>query len=74
MVATVHGKYAGYLTVADASKADAARTVRELRADGIIKIVLLSGDKYSIVQRVARELGIDEAHGGLLPEDKVRYV
>ena len=74
VVATVHGKYAGYLTVADASKADAARTVRELRADGITKIVLLSGDKDSIVQRVAQELGIDEAHGGLLPEDKVRYV
>ena len=74
VVATVDGKYAGYLTVADAPKADAARTVRELRADGITKIVLLSGDKESIVQRVAQELGIDEAHGGLLPEDKVRYM
>lgn len=74
VVAAVDGKYAGYLTVADAPKADAARTVRELRADGITKIVLLSGDKDSIVQRVAQELGIDEAHGGLLPEDKVRYV
>ena len=35
---------------------------------------MLSGDKDSIVQRVAKELGIIEAHGGLLPEDKVRYV
>ncbi|MBO3272057.1 cadmium-translocating P-type ATPase [Hymenobacter defluvii] len=74
VVAAVDGKYAGYLTVADAPKEDAARTVQELRADGITKIVMLSGDKDSIVQRVAKELGIDEAHGGLLPEDKARYV
>ena len=74
VVAAVDGQYAGYLTVADAPKEDAARTVRELRADGITKIVMLSGDKDSITQRVARELGIDEAHGGLLPEDKARYV
>jgi Cd2+/Zn2+-exporting ATPase len=74
VVGAVDGKYAGYLTVADAPKADAAQTVRELRADGITKLVMLSGDKDSITQRVARELGIDEAHGGLLPEDKARYV
>ena len=74
VVAAVDGKYAGYLTVADAPKEDAARTVQELQADGITKIVMLSGDKDSITQRVAKELGINEAHGGLLPEDKARYV
>ncbi|MCC2548734.1 cadmium-translocating P-type ATPase [Hymenobacter sp. BT175] len=74
VVAAVDGKYAGYVTVADSPKEDAARTVQELRADGITKIVMLSGDKDSITQRVAKELGIDEAHGGLLPEDKARYV
>ncbi|MDU0372329.1 heavy metal translocating P-type ATPase [Hymenobacter monticola] len=74
VVAAIDGQYAGYLTVADAPKADALQTVQELRADGITKIVMLSGDKDSITQRVAKELGIDEAHGGLLPEDKARYV
>ncbi|MBG8555880.1 heavy metal translocating P-type ATPase [Hymenobacter guriensis] len=74
VVAAIDGQYAGYLTVADAPKADAEQTVRELRADGITKIVMLSGDKDSITQRVAKNLGIDEAHGGLLPEDKARYV
>ncbi|RTQ45102.1 cadmium-translocating P-type ATPase [Hymenobacter gummosus] len=74
VVAAVDGQYAGYLTVADAPKEDAARAVQELKADGISKVVMLSGDKDSIVQRVARELGISEAHGGLLPEDKARYV
>lgn len=74
VVGAINGQYAGYLTVADAPKEDAARTVQELRADGITKLVMLSGDKDSITQRVAKELGIDEAHGGLLPEDKARYV
>ena len=74
VVVAIDGRYAGYLTVADAPKPDAAQAVRELRADGIRKIVMLSGDKDSIVQRVAKELNISEAHGGLLPEDKARYV
>ena len=74
VIIALDGQYAGYLTVADAPKPDAAQAVRELRADGIRRIVMLSGDKDSIVQRVAQELGISEAHGGLLPEDKARYV
>ena len=74
VVAAIDGRYAGYLTVADAPKEDAARAIQELRADGITRLVMLSGDKDSITQRVAKELGIGEAHGGLLPEDKARYV
>ncbi|MFD2784821.1 heavy metal translocating P-type ATPase [Hymenobacter rubripertinctus] len=74
VVVAVNGRYAGYLTVADEIKPDAALAVRALRAEGISKLVMLSGDKDVIVQRVARELTIDEAHGGLLPEDKARYV
>ena len=74
VVAAIDGQYAGYLTVADAPKPDAAQAIGELRADGITRLVLLSGDKDSITQRVARELGIAEAYGDLLPEDKARYV
>ena len=74
VVAAIDGKYAGYLTVADAPKEDAARAIQELKADGITKLVMLSGDKDSITQRVAKELGLEEAYGGLLPEDKARYV
>ncbi|SHK80260.1 heavy metal translocating P-type ATPase [Hymenobacter psychrotolerans] len=74
VVVAVDGQYAGYLTVADAPKEDAARAVQELKADGITRLIMLSGDKDSITQRVARQLGISEAHGGLLPEDKARYV
>ena len=74
VVAAIDGRYAGYLIVADAPKEDAARAIQELKADGITRLVMLSGDKDSITQRVAKELGIGEAHGGLLPEDKARYV
>ena len=74
VVVAVAGHYAGYLTVADELKPDAAQAVRELRAAGVAKLVMLSGDQDSIVQRVAQELHLDEAHGGLLPEDKARYV
>jgi Cd2+/Zn2+-exporting ATPase len=74
VVVAVGGQYAGYLTVADEIKEDAAQAVRELKAQGINTIVMLSGDKDAIVQRVAKELGITEAHGGLLPEDKAAHV
>ena len=74
VVVAVENQYAGYLTVADELKPDAVQAVRELRAAGITRLIMLSGDKDSIVQRVAAALGLDEAHGGLLPEDKARYV
>ncbi|MFC6225845.1 heavy metal translocating P-type ATPase [Hymenobacter artigasi] len=74
VVVAVGGQYAGYFTVADEIKEDAAQAVRELKAQGIKTIVMLSGDKDAIVQRVAKTLGIAEAHGGLLPEDKATHV
>ena len=74
VVVAVGGQYAGYLTVADEIKEDAAQAVQELKAQGVKTIVMLSGDKDAIVQRVATTLGITEAHGGLLPEDKAAHV
>lgn len=74
VIAAIGGQYAGYLIIADEIKEDAARAVREMRAQGIRHLVMLSGDKDTIVQRVAKELGITEAYGGLLPEGKVDHV
>ena len=74
VVVAVGGQYAGHLTVADEIKEDAAQAVQELKALGVKTIVMLSGDKDAIVQRVAKTLGITEAHGGLLPEDKAAHV
>ncbi|WP_293297465.1 heavy metal translocating P-type ATPase [Pedobacter sp. UBA4863] len=67
----VGGKYAGFVTIADEAKPDAKQAITALHAMGVNKIVMLSGDKTSITQKVATDLGIDQAHGDLLPEDKV---
>lgn len=67
----VDGKYAGYVIIADEVKPDAKQAVDELHANGIAQVVMLSGDKTAITQKLAKELGIDQAFGDLLPEDKV---
>ncbi len=63
-------KFAGYLTIADEIKEDAQEAVSKLKALGV-KVTMLSGDKTNVVQFVADKLGITNAFGDLLPEDKV---
>lgn len=63
-------KFVGYLTVADSIKEDAELTVQKLKRLGV-NVTMLSGDKNSVVQFVAKKLGIENAFGDLLPEDKV---
>lgn len=70
----INSKYAGYVTIADTLKEDAHEAIRSLKNQGIINIVMLSGDKQSVVNEVAKELKIDVAKGDLLPEDKVREI
>ncbi len=67
----VDGQFAGYLTVADEIRADAAHAVQRLKQMGV-HVAMLSGDKDQVVQSVAQKLGIDIAFGNLLPEDKVQ--
>jgi len=64
--------YAGYVLIADELKEDAMESVQQMHQNGIRQIVMLSGDKSSITQKVAKQLGIDTAFGDLLPEDKVQ--
>lgn len=64
----------GVIQLADASRSDAATTIAELRQLGIRPIVMLSGDRREVAQRVARELDIDEVLADLLPQDKVAQV
>ncbi len=66
-------KFAGYITIADSIKADAKETVDNLHKMGV-KATMLSGDKGTVVKYVADQLGIDNAFGDLLPEDKVNKV
>ncbi len=66
------GQYLGSLIVSDEVRPDAAEMVRQLTAEGVERVVMLSGDDPKITAAVARSLGIDQAYGGLLPEEKVQ--
>lgn len=70
----IDGQFAGYVTIADELKEDAKKSIQQLRKAGITEIIMLSGDKDSITQKVSQELGIKNAKGGLLPEDKLNEV
>jgi Cd2+/Zn2+-exporting ATPase len=67
----VADRFAGYVVIADEVKEGAKHAINELHANGIKQIVMLSGDKTSITKKLANELGIEQAFGDLLPEDKV---
>ncbi|RZK88975.1 MAG: HAD family hydrolase, partial [Pedobacter sp.] len=71
VVVAVNGAYAGYVLVADEIKEDAAEAIKQLQLNGVQDVVMLSGDKTSIVKKVAGILGINSCFGDLLPEDKV---
>ncbi len=73
VVVAVNNQYAGYITIADEIKDDAKEAIKRLH-DLNIKTVMLSGDKQSVVDQVAKQIGIDEAYGDLLPEGKVEKV
>ncbi|WP_207422967.1 heavy metal translocating P-type ATPase [Desertivirga brevis] len=70
VLVAINDKYAGYFRLGDELKEDAKRSVTDLKKAGL-KVVMLSGDKQTVVSEVGRELGIDEAYGDLMPEDKV---
>lgn len=69
----VNGKYAGYIIVADELKDDVKQAIIDLHALNM-DVIVLSGDKQSVVNKVAKELNIKHAFGSLLPEDKVNKV
>lgn len=68
------GEVLGVLAIGDAVRSEAAQAIRSLHAAGVRKIVMLSGDNQRSASAIARKVGIDEAHGDLLPEEKIEYV
>ncbi len=68
------GVYIGTIAVADMPKAGAAQAALDMRAEGVRRIVMLTGDSAAAAQPVADELGITDVRAGLLPQDKVRAV
>lgn len=75
---TVHvaidGVYAGHIVISDEIKQDAAKAIRQLKAEGVEKTVMLTGDAKAVGESVAKELGLDEVYTQLLPADKVEKV
>jgi len=74
VLVSIDNEFAGFVTIADELKVDAQESISLLRNAGIQELVMLSGDKDTITQQVAKELKLDRAKGGLLPEDKLNEV
>lgn len=72
--AALDGKYAGFILIADEIKPDAPKAIAGLKAQGVRRTVMLSGDREAAARQVAERLGMDEVHAELLPADKVERV
>ena len=70
----IDGRYAGYLLIADMVKPHSAEAIRALKAAGVRKTVMLTGDAEPVAKAVSAQLGLDEYHAGLLPGDKVDQI
>ena len=70
----VDGVYMGHIVISDQVKEGAKETLRDLKAAGVRKTVMLTGDSQAVGQAVAGQLGLDEVHAELLPGDKVDQV
>ena len=70
----IDGRYSGYLLIADVVKPHSAEAIRALKAAGVRKTVMLTGDAEPVAKAVSAQLGLDEYHAGLLPGDKVDQI
>ncbi|NGP87964.1 heavy metal translocating P-type ATPase [Fodinibius halophilus] len=68
------GTHVGTISIADRIKEDSKSAIQELHRLGVEEIIMLSGDKQQVVDHVAKELGLDHAFGGLMPDDKYNHV
>ena len=74
MVVRSGDRYLGVIGLLDTPREGAAEVIVRLRALGILRIVMLSGDNQGVADAVAAKLGLDEAKAGLMPEDKVAFI
>ena len=68
------GRFEGAIVISDVIKEGAAEAVRDMKSAGVRRTVMLTGDRQEAAEAVARQIGIDEVHAQLLPEDKVTKV
>ena len=69
-----NGKYLGHIVISDEPKPDSKEAIQQLKALGVKKVVMLTGDSRKVAENVANELGVDEVRAELLPADKVTEV
>ena len=70
----IDGVYSGHIVISDVLKPTAKAAIAAMRAAGVSKTVILTGDAANVAEDVAKELGVDEVHSELLPADKVTAV
>ncbi|MEJ9115210.1 heavy metal translocating P-type ATPase [Bacillus paramobilis] len=70
----VDGEYAGYIVISDEVKEDSKQAIQKLKELGIKKTVMLTGDAKAVGEAVGKELGLDEVHAELLPQQKVEEI
>jgi Cd2+/Zn2+-exporting ATPase len=70
----IDGEYAGHIVISDQIKNDSAKAIKELKALGVSRTVMLTGDSETVAADVAAKIGIDEYHAQLLPQDKVQWM
>ena len=71
---SINGDYAGHIVINDKIKDESARAIAELKAIGVERVVMLTGDRVEVGEEVAHKLGIGEHYSGLMPADKVEHV
>jgi Cd2+/Zn2+-exporting ATPase len=74
VIVAINHQYAGYISIADEIKDEAAQAVRLMHEQGVRQTLMLSGDRTAITNQVAQATGIDKAYGDLLPEGKVKHI
>ena len=70
----IDGEYAGHIIIADTIKEHAKEALAELKKNGVVKNIMLTGDSKAVADHVAKELGMDQVYSELLPGDKVEKV
>lgn len=70
----INNEYAGYILISDTEKEDSLQTIKDLKANSIKQIIMLTGDKKEVGESVAKRIGIDKVYAELLPDGKVNKV
>ncbi len=74
MLVQQNDKYIGIITLMDVARKDAKDTLAQLNKEGIRKMIMLTGDNQKVAEAIAKEIGITDAWGNLMPEQKVQAI